>query len=72
MPAHPKSPLPFLTPDERLHQVAAILARGILRIKDARRASADTTSPDPPPETSRDGLEVSVEPRLSVVRGTTG
>jgi hypothetical protein len=71
MPAHPKSPLFSLSPDERFHQLAAILARGVLRIRNARVAAVDS-APDPPPEASRDGLEVSDAPWLSVVRGTTG
>ena len=44
MPAHPKSPLLSLSPDDRVRQVAAILARGALRINSARVVAIDAST----------------------------
>jgi hypothetical protein len=71
MPAHPKSSHLSLPPEDRRRQVAAIFARGILRLK-AARANAAVGPPESRPEYSDGGLEVPAEPRLTVVRGTTG
>ena len=54
-----------LTPEQRMAQVAAILARGVLRCKQAARGC------EPPPanevlESSQDCLELGENPRLSV------
>ena len=57
-------PLPDLTPTQRREQVAAILARGLLR-------TFQLATPESPPETlefSAAGLEVPGETRLSVSR----
>ncbi len=54
-----------MTPDERLEELASILAMGILRL---RRRSALPAATDVKilPESSSEGLEVPVETRLSV------
>jgi hypothetical protein len=53
-----------LTPQQRLAQVAAILAQGVLRLKLA--ALRDQTSPpEEVPESPQDGLESGANPRLS-------
>ena len=61
------SPSSELTPEERLRQLAAILARGVRRYRSlARRYESDAS--DEPGETRRDCLEVLGETRLSVSR----
>ena len=56
---------PELAPEERLKQLAAILARGVGRYRRlARRYQSDASSE--PGETRRDCLEVLGETRLSV------
>jgi len=63
----PKSPFPDLTPDQRFKQVAAILAKGVLRHqRNVRRG--EILSGAKSPETSLAGLEVPGETRLSVSR----
>jgi hypothetical protein len=60
-----------MTADERLREVAAILAAGILRLS-SRAALPDTgkhSGPKNPPEPGRDCLEVSVETVLSDHKG---
>ena len=58
--------LPFIdspddmTPDERLHEIATILARGVLRLR-AQELS----------ESVNHGLDVAGEPRLNVTEGLT-
>jgi hypothetical protein len=52
------------SPDDRLREVAAILATAILRLR-GRAALPDVHSEESPPT----GLEVSPETRLSVLRG---
>lgn len=51
-----------LTPDERLRQIATILARGVLRLR--RRRAAGTA-----PESGSPSLDVSAETVLSVTSG---
>ncbi|MBN2293906.1 MAG: hypothetical protein JXM70_15870 [Pirellulales bacterium] len=61
----------FLTPDERLSEVAGILAVGILRLH-ARQAlprSDEPSTPENPPESAFSCLEVSDETVLSVHNG---
>ena len=55
-------------PDERLPAVAAILAIGILRLRN-RAALPTEMVPTEPAQSSSDGLEVSLETRLSVRPG---
>jgi hypothetical protein len=57
-----------MTPDERMEEVASLLATGILRL---RRRSALPAASDLKilPESLPDGLEVPVETRLSVRAG---
>jgi hypothetical protein len=54
-----------LSPDERLREVAAILATGVLRLRRRAALPAENAQKNPV-ELSPDGLEVPVEPRLSV------
>lgn len=61
----------FLTPAERLQEIAAILAAGVLRLH--RRAALLTeplagSAPENLLESGQDGLEVSEPPVLSVHR----
>lgn len=56
-------PLP-LTPQQRLTQVAAIFARGVVRIREA----VDQSRPQNPGESRQPDLEVVSESRLSVSR----
>lgn len=60
-----------MTADERLREVAAILAAGILRLR-SRAALPDPgqlSGPKNPPKSGQDCLEVSGETVLSVHRG---
>lgn len=66
MPSSKFDPLLDLTPEQRREQVAAILARGLLRTLHQARSHADSA-----PKTlefSASGLEVPGETRLSVSR----
>ena len=54
-----------MTPGQRLQQIAAILALGVLRLWKARRSSGTPTSAETP-ESAPAGLEVPAETRLSV------
>jgi hypothetical protein len=54
-----------LSPDERLGEIAAILAAGLLRL-DQRAALPAEESPENPPKTLPEGLELSRQTRLSV------
>ncbi len=56
-----------LTPDERLKQIAAILARGVRRYHLQLRRSESCTEKEVP-RSSANGLEVGDDPRLSVSR----
>ncbi len=61
------SPALELAPEERLTQLAAILARGVRRYRNlARRCESDT--PAEPGESRGEGLELPDETRLSVSR----
>ena len=61
------SPSSELTPEERLRQLAAILARGVRRYRSlARRYQSDAS--DEPGASRGDCLEVLGETRLSVSR----
>lgn len=63
----PKTPLVELTPEQRFQQIAAILAKGVIRCKQQLRAIAagsTNISSEPSPR----GLEVSGNTRLSVSR----
>lgn len=62
----------ILTPEQRLAEVSAILAAGVLRLR--RRCALPTTSPpvgnlQNPQESGETGLELSSETRLHVQRG---
>jgi len=57
-----------LTPDERLQAVAAILARGILRIRE-HRTGLRVIEPENPAEFGDAPLEVLKETVLSVTSG---
>ena len=51
-----------MSPDERRHEIAAILARGILRLHRTRQVAAESAASDPPdhaPEGGQKDLEVS-------------
>jgi hypothetical protein len=56
-----------LTAEQRLKQVAAILARGVRRYRNRLRRSASRPEKEVP-ESSPAGLEVPGNPRLSVSR----
>ena len=61
-----------LTPDERFHEVARILAAGVRRLRCRAVVPADPGQhPDPgiPADSSRDCLALSAQPRLSVHGG---
>ena len=63
----PKSPFSDLTPDQRFKQVAAILAKGILRHQQSLRRGESRAGQNPP-ESYTTGLEVPAKTRLSVSR----
>jgi hypothetical protein len=52
------------TPQQRMAQVAAILARGVLRLKQAAMR-VPSASDEEVPQTPEEGLESAAEPRLS-------
>jgi len=54
-----------LSPDERLGEIAAILAAGLLGL-DQRAALPAEESPENPPKRPAEGLELSRQTRLSV------
>ena len=61
-----------MTPDQRRREVAAILARGILRLRATRQVapeSAESGSCDDAPEPPQKGLEVSAASRPHVTGG---
>jgi hypothetical protein len=61
-----------LTPDERLRELAALLARGLLRLHERRLlpgADGPTSPPEKPPESVSNCLELPGETRLSVHTG---
>jgi hypothetical protein len=53
-----------LTPQQRMAQVAAILARGVLRLKKAA-LPVPSASAEEVPETTEEDLESGADPRLS-------
>ena len=53
-----------LTPQQRMAQVAAILARGVLRLYQAAMR-VPSESDEEVPETPEEGLESGADPRLS-------
>ena len=57
-----------MTPDERLNEMAAILARGVLRLRKARKFG-DNSSPENSSESGPNPLDVPAETRLSVTTG---
>jgi hypothetical protein len=57
-----------LTPEDRRREVARILARALLRIRD-RRISQPASDPGNCEETDQNSLEVGPNPRLSVHTG---
>jgi hypothetical protein len=57
-----------LTPDERLHEVATILAAGVMRQRQRAALPTDATNKNPA-ELSAAGLEVPNETVLSVHTG---
>jgi hypothetical protein len=59
----------FLTPDERLSEVASIMAAGVLRLHARAALSGHDLGPEKSPNSGRPGLEVSEETVLSVQRG---
>ena len=59
----------FLTPDERLSELAGVLATGILRLHARSALSGDNLSPEKSPNSAPAGLEVFEETVLSVQRG---
>ena len=63
----PQTPLVELTPEQRFNQIAAILAKGVVRCKRHLRAAA--CAPEQvSSESSPGGLEVPGKTRLSVSR----
>lgn len=62
---------PTLSPIERRHQVASLLAKGVLRLRRIYQTRAFTHAPESSPE-ARNCLEFPGETRLSVVNGTRG
>ena len=67
----PKTLLSKLTPDQRFNQIAAILAKGVVRYQRSVRRSE--SGPDEESrESSLGGLEVPGETRLSVSRRIGG
>ena len=61
-----------LTPDQRRREIAAILARGILRLRRIAGTapdSAESGPPEPAPEPAQKALELSAPSRPHVTRG---
>jgi hypothetical protein len=67
----PKTPLVELTPEQRFQQIAAILAKGVIRGKRHLRATASAPE-QVSSESSPRGLEVPGKTRLSVSRCVGG
>jgi hypothetical protein len=57
-----------MSADERRREVAALLARGVLRLR-KRRLSASDSNSQGPPESGRNSLELPAPSRLSVTTG---
>ena len=62
---------PSMSADERRRQVAAILARGVLRLRHIARIGGNTHAPESQ-NSPENGLELPGETRLSVPDGTRG
>ncbi len=60
-----------IPPQERRHEVAAILARGIFRLRHIARIGGNMHAPVPQ-KLLENGLEFPAEARLSVPDGTRG
>lgn len=58
-----------MTPDERLSEVASILAAGVLRLHARAALSCDYPAPEKSQNSAPPGLELSDETVLSVNRG---
>jgi len=59
-----------LSPEQRRHELARILAQGVLRLRQRRRLIGQSAAPPPiAPESSAGRLEVSGETVLSVHTG---
>lgn len=59
-----------MTPEQRRHELARILAQGVLRLQQRRRLIGNAAAPPTTtPESSAEGLEVSAETVLSVHSG---
>ena len=65
--AMPKTPLDELTPEQRFQQIAAILAKGVLRCQHRLREAASAPE-QVSSESSPCGLEVPGKTRLSMSR----
>ena len=59
----------FLTPDERLSEVASILAAAVLRLRVRAALPGDEPGPENPPDSWPTCLEVPVNTVLSVHTG---
>ena len=69
---HSPGDLADLTPDQRRHEIAAILARGILRLHPTRELAHGSGAPEPtdhPPEPPQKDLEVSGTSRPHMTGG---
>lgn len=69
MPLHDSQPA--LSPVERRRQVAAILAKGVVRLRRTYQTRGFRHAPESSPD-ARNCLEFPGETRLSVVDGTRG
>lgn len=63
----PRTPITDPTPDQRFKQIAAILAKGVVRHQRSVRRGESRAGQNPP-ESSTAGLEVPAKTRLSVSR----
>ena len=68
----PYAPVAPLTADDRRHEIAAILAAGLLRLRERPVLNGPSAGPEPtknPPESVQPGLELPGVLRLSVHPG---
>ena len=61
----------FISPDERRREVAAILARGVLRVRHIARIGGNSHGPESQ-DLAENGLELLGKTRLSASNGTRG
>ncbi len=61
----------FISPDERRREVAAVLARGVLRVRHIARISGNSRDSETQ-NLAENGLELLGETRLSASNGTRG